>query len=68
LPGKYHTDAGGTCYYTRLMNRSDDPSAIVVKERFNTATIMEVEPTDYALLVSGGCIWEPMGVPIEHAS
>jgi len=39
-----------------------------VKERFNTATIMEVEPTDYALLVSGGCIWEPMGVPIEHAS
>jgi len=29
LPGKYHTDAGGTCYYTRLMNRSDDPSAII---------------------------------------
>jgi hypothetical protein len=54
LPGKYHTDAGGTCYYARLMNLSDDPSAIVVKERLNTATIMEVEPTDYALLVSGG--------------
>jgi len=29
---------------------------------------MDVEPTDYALLASGGCIWEPMGVPIVHAS
>ena len=60
MPGKYQTDAGGTCFYTRLMTLSDDPSAIVVKERF--------KPTDYALPVSGGCIWEPMGVPIVHAS
>lgn len=53
LPGKYHTDAGGTCYYTRLMNLSDDPSAIIVKKKFDSPTILEVEPTDYALLLRG---------------
>ena len=59
LPGKYHTDAGGSCYYSRL--RSDDPSAIIVKKKFDSPTILEVEPTDYAVLLSGGCVWELLG-------
>ncbi len=61
LPGRYRTDAGGTCYYTRLRDLPDEPGAIIAKKQFDSPTILEVERTDYALLLSGGCIWRLLG-------
>jgi hypothetical protein len=67
VPGTYHTDGGGSCYVARLRNLSGDPSAIIESKTFGAAATFKVEPTDYALLSSGGCIWAIAGESIPGA-
>jgi hypothetical protein len=38
---------------------SVDPRAIIARKRFDSPTTLEVEPTDYALAVSGACARQP---------
>jgi hypothetical protein len=64
-PGLYHTDddsnvctdTGCSCTYARLSNLSGNPHTVVVLG----PTTIEVEPTDQALQVSGGCAWTKIG-------
>jgi hypothetical protein len=75
-PGAYHTDdipvlsklcEGGVdatcgCSYTRLSNLSGDPSAIIASDLFiDGPTTIQVERTDYALKLFGGCAWAKIG-------
>jgi hypothetical protein len=67
VPQTYHTSGGVSCYYARLRNPSGDPSAIIASKHFEDATTVKVEPTDYALQLTGGCVWAPPGVSFPGA-
>jgi len=75
-PGTYHTDGepvpskeceGGVdatcgCSYTRLSNLSGNPRAIIASDLFIASPItIEVERTDKALQLFGGCEWTKIG-------
>jgi hypothetical protein len=63
-PGTYATDGNsdGGCGYSRLSNLSGDPSAIIARNlSIFGPTMIEVEPTDKALKLVGGCDWVKIG-------